>query len=63
MISKLIKWSEIVPKACGKRLTEWLILPSKMKLKIAKKMKIFLRSIFNMSDVKNCIRGELLVKF
>ena len=28
-----------------------------------KKMKIFLRSTFNKSDVKNCIRGELLVKF
>ena len=37
MKSKLIKQSGMVPKACGKRLTEWPILPSKMSLKIAKK--------------------------
>ena len=39
MKSKLIKQSGMVPKAYGKRLTEWLILPSKMSLKIAKKWK------------------------
>ena len=39
MKSKLIKWSGMVPKACGKRLTEWPILPPKMSLKIAKKWK------------------------
>ena len=37
--SNLIKRSGMVPKACGKRLTEWPILPSKMSLKIAKKWK------------------------
>ena len=39
MKSKLIKRSGMVPKACGKRLNELPILPSKMSLKIAKKWK------------------------